>query len=207
MAGAVMPADEPLAESALVIASDDGTARLEQARRDAWVSASVADLCSGLVAPGRKYPDPPGPGASTIHPKGGIGGAQAGYNWQSGNVVYGLTVGGGAVMASDVGKIAQAATRVTEARQFVFDQKSRIAQQRVAGLDTHDAEFSYSTNLKHQNGHHPVICHGLLVVAVAAALVGAAVGIQQLVEAASVILAICATILIVVIGVEALRGR
>jgi hypothetical protein len=43
-------------------------------------------------------------------------------------------------MASDVGKIAQAAKRVMDARQIVFDQKSRIARLRTAGLDTREAE-------------------------------------------------------------------
>jgi hypothetical protein len=43
-------------------------------------------------------------------------------------------------MASDVGKIAQAAKRVMDARQIVFDQKSRIARLRAVGLDSRDAE-------------------------------------------------------------------
>jgi hypothetical protein len=43
-------------------------------------------------------------------------------------------------MASEVGKIAQAAQRVMDARQIVFDQKSRIARLRAVGLDTRDAE-------------------------------------------------------------------
>jgi hypothetical protein len=37
------------------------------------------------------------------------------------------------VMASEVGKIAQAAKRVLDARQIVFDQKSRIARLRTVG--------------------------------------------------------------------------
>jgi hypothetical protein len=44
------------------------------------------------------------------------------------------------VMASEVGKIAHAAKRVLDARQIVFDQKSRIARLRTVGLDTRDAE-------------------------------------------------------------------
>jgi hypothetical protein len=43
-------------------------------------------------------------------------------------------------MPSDVGKIAQAAKRVMDARQLVFDQKSRIVRLRAVGLDSHDAE-------------------------------------------------------------------
>jgi outer membrane immunogenic protein len=40
-------------------------------------------------------------GMGTIHPKGGVGGAQSGYNWQSGNVVYGLEVDFSAFSTSD----------------------------------------------------------------------------------------------------------
>jgi hypothetical protein len=43
-------------------------------------------------------------------------------------------------MRPDVGKISQAAKRVMDARQLVFDQKSRIARLRAVGLDSQDAE-------------------------------------------------------------------
>jgi hypothetical protein len=40
----------------------------------------------------------------------------------------------------DVGEIVRAAKRVMDARQLVFDQKSRIARLRAVGLDTREAE-------------------------------------------------------------------
>ena len=43
-------------------------------------------------------------------------------------------------MASDVGKIAQAAKRVMDARQLVFDQKTRVVRLRAVGMDSGDAE-------------------------------------------------------------------
>jgi outer membrane immunogenic protein len=40
-------------------------------------------------------------GASSIRPKGGIGGIQSGYNWQTGNVVFGVEVDFNAFSLSD----------------------------------------------------------------------------------------------------------
>jgi outer membrane immunogenic protein len=54
------------------------------------VSTTAPSLGSYFVASDLSQIDSSGQG--TIHPNGGTGGIQAGYNWQAGNVVYGAEV-------------------------------------------------------------------------------------------------------------------
>jgi hypothetical protein len=57
---------------------------------------------------------------------------------------------------ADVGKIVQAAKHVMDARQIVFEQKSRIARLRAVGQDTRDAERTLrvlEANLEVFTGH------------------------------------------------------